>query len=163
MATFCSSNSTDGGDDVTFTRTEAASKLSTALNFLQYNVQQGNYSFFFLDDCAGFELDSCFALNADSPYGMTLLPDAPGQPEYNGCLTANGVCGLGCNPEDDPDLDTKICYNEDQTMKWLLGNDDAVVILMEAPPECMYWSMTYYQMSKYYEDEDEKRKYHIRE
>ena len=156
MDPFCSSNSTDG-DDVAFTRTEAASSLSDALEALQYNVQAGDYSFFFLKDCATYDLDNCFALNADSPYGMTLLPDAPEQPEYNGCVTATDICGLGCNPDDDPDLDSKICYNEDQTMKWLLGEDDAIVILMEAPPECKYWSLTYYQMSKYYSDYEQLR------
>jgi len=112
----------------------------------------GRYDFFFLKDCTTYDLDTCSALNADSPYGMTFLPDAPDQEEYKGCVTDTDICGLGCNPNDDPNLDLKIC-NENQTMKWLLGNDDEVVLLMESPPDCMYWSMTYYQMSKYYSDD----------
>lgn len=151
MSPFCTSDAT--GEDVDVTRAAVASSLSEALAARdRYDVQAGNYSFFFLKDCATYDLDSCFALNADSPYGMTFLPDAPGQAEYDGCVADGGACGLGCNPNDNPDLDTKICY-DGKTMKWLLGEDDAVVVLMEAPPECKYWSVTYYQMSKYYADE----------
>ena len=47
-------------------------------------VQSGAYSFFFLADCAKHSLPSCFALNADSPYGLTSLPKAPGEKEYRG-------------------------------------------------------------------------------
>ena len=50
-------------------------------------VQSGAYSFFFLADCAKHSLPSCFALNADSPYGLTSLPKAPGEKEYRGCVT----------------------------------------------------------------------------
>lgn len=158
---FCTASkfSSTIGNVSNLTRVEVASSISQALqSSLQYDVQMGNYSFFFLKDCATYDLDNCFALNADSPYGMTFLPDPPTQQEeYKGCVTATDVCGLGCNPSNDPELDVKICNQEQETMKWLLGNDDAVIILMDSPPECKYWSMTYYQMSKYYRNEAELR------
>ena len=35
-----------------------------------YTAANGDYSFFFLADCAKYKLKSCFALNADSPYDL---------------------------------------------------------------------------------------------
>ena len=135
------------------TRTELASLLSSSLtnSTSSYTVQPGSYSFFFLKDCDTYNLDSCFALNADSPYGMTLVPDGPEQPAYTDCETLTGVCGIGCPPGD-----PKICI-EEKPMKHLLGKDEAIVILMETPPPCQYWSMTYYQMSTSYNSEAELR------
>ena len=37
-------------------------------------------------------------------------------------------------------------------MQWLLGNDEAVVILGISPPEAVYWSITSYVMSQRYAD-----------
>jgi hypothetical protein len=35
-----------------------------------FTASNGDYSFFFLADCAKYKLKSCFALNADSPYDL---------------------------------------------------------------------------------------------
>ena len=114
---------------------------SDGLHGENVTVQSGAYSFFFLADCAKHKLPSCFALNADSPYGLTSLPKAPGEKQYRGCVTKTGRCGDGCNPNDDPHLTKSVCP-DGMPMQWRLGRDEAVLLIGRTPPKAKYWSIT---------------------
>lgn len=122
---------------------------SDGLHGENVTVQSGAYSFFFLADCAKHKLPSCFALNADSPYGLTSLPKAPGEKQYRGCVTKTGRCGDGCNPNDDPHLTKSVCP-DGMPMQWRLGRDEAVLLIGRTPPKAKYWSITPYVMSQWY-------------
>ena len=132
-----------------FNHTLSASAVATALLQQHFTVQQGQYSFFFLSDCKKYNLPSCFALNADSPYGMTLLPPAPHETEYQGCVTKSKRCGNGCNPSNNPALQTSVCIHQ-LPMQWRLNPDEAVVLIGRSPPPTKYWSITSYLMSRHY-------------
>jgi hypothetical protein len=95
----------------TFNHKNAANSVKNSLKE-SFTVQIGGYTFFFLTDCTKYKLPSCFALNADSPYGLTLLPPAPKENEYKGCVTKTNRCGNGCNPNDDPYLFKSVCINQ---------------------------------------------------
>ena len=136
----------------TFDYNLAASQVSSALQASGYATLAGEYQFFFLEDCDEKKLPSCFALNADSPYGMTLLPPASQQNAFTDCVDKTGRCGLGCNPDRDPNLIVSVCENDNMSMQWLLGSDEAVVIIGLSPPEAVYWSITSYVMSQRYAD-----------
>ena len=133
-----------------FDHSTAAQLLKSKLQLSNNTVQQGAYSFFFLSDCSKYDLPSCFALNADSPYGMTLLPSAPDEPEYRGCISKTGRCGNGCNPSNDPELSKSVCIDE-LPMQWRIGKDEAIILLGETPPKSKYWSITGYLMSHFYD------------
>ena len=126
-----------------------AEDIGHALRSKNVTVQFGAYSFFFLSDCAKHNLPSCFALNADSPYGLTSLPKAPGEKVYRGCVTKTGRCGDGCNPDNDPKLTKSICPHG-LPMQWRLKKDEAVLLIGRTPPKAKYWSITPYLMSQWY-------------
>jgi hypothetical protein len=140
-----------GGGGANRSRTDLANSLTSSLTNSSYIVQPGSSMFFFLKDCDTYNLDTCFALNADTPYGFALVPDGPGQPAYTDCETLTDVCGIGCPPGD-----PKICV-DGKPMKYVLGKDEAIIMLLESPPPCQYWSLTYYQMSTSYANEGELR------
>jgi hypothetical protein len=116
-----------------------------------YDMTEGAVSFFFLKDCLKYNFKTCFALNADSPYGLFHLPPNPSEKQYRGCISKTQVCGDGCNPENDPALNTGICYNK-LPMQWRLEKEEVILILGTTPPECTYWSITPYLMSSFYEN-----------
>lgn len=115
-----------------------------------YDMLEGAVSFFFLGDCLRYDFKTCFALNADSPYGLFHLPPNPTETKYRGCVTKTKVCGDGCNPKNDSNLNTGICY-KGYPMQWRVKTEEIILILGRTPPECIYWSITPYLMSSYYE------------
>jgi hypothetical protein len=111
------------------------------------DVQKGDLSFFFLSDCKRLNVSSCFALNADSPYGLVVLPPSPKEhKEFLGCTkdTRTGAheCGNGFNPRNDAALFNGFCSDKNYPMRWRLGADEAVVLVGRSPPKCTYWSIT---------------------
>jgi hypothetical protein len=115
-----------------------------------YEMNEGAVSFFFLKDCLRYDFKTCFALNADSPYGLFHLPPNQSEKQYKGCITKTDVCGDGCNPNNDPNLNTGICYKQ-YPMQWRLQKEEVILILGTTPPDCTYWSITPYLMSSFYE------------
>jgi hypothetical protein len=117
-----------------------------------FEINEGSVSFFFLKDCLTYNLKTCFALNADAPYGLFHLPPNPAEPQYRGCVNKTEICGNGCNPKNDPFLYNGVC-KKDMPMQWRLTPEEVVLILGTSPPECSYWSITHYLMSSFYEKE----------
>ena len=136
-----------------FSHSTAANLLTSSLTQspTSFIVQPGAYTFFFLADCLTYNLPSCFALNADSPYGLTLLPPSPTEKEYKGCITKTDRCGNGCNPNNDPALTKSVCINN-RPMQWRIDRNEAVVLIGTTPPKAKYWSFTTYLMSQYYKE-----------
>lgn len=121
-----------------------------------YTVSLGSFGFFFLSDCAVYNLTSCFALNPGSPYGYAHLPPGPRENvPFRGCVTKTGNCGNGCQAGDKT-LYQGVC-KDDLPMQWRLEQSEAVVIIMQTPPKAMYWSWTSYLMSRYYVNESRTR------
>jgi len=120
-----------------------------------YDVRMGTYFFFFLSDCGTFSLDTCFLLNGDSPYGMTMLPASPVENSpYLGKVNLTGTVGYGCQNVSGvnyPQIQPKICV-DDKPMQWRLGYDEAVVIIGLSPPDTIYCSFTSYVFSQWYQD-----------
>jgi hypothetical protein len=115
-----------------------------------YNISEGAVSFFFLKDCLKYNFKTCFALNADSPYGLFHLPPHPSETKYKGCISKTGVCGDGCNTQNDTSLNKGICY-KGYPMQWRLEKYEIILILGLTPPQCTYWSITPYLMSSFKE------------
>jgi hypothetical protein len=115
-----------------------------------YNLLEGSVSFFFLKDCLKYNFPTCFALNADSPYGLFHLPPHPSETTYKGCISKTGLCGDGCNTKNDSSLIKGICYR-DFPMQWRLEKEEVILVLGITPPQCNYWSITPYLMSSFKE------------
>ena len=148
--TLTTSTSSSTTNQSSFNHTSAATAITSSLSSFA-TIQKGSFTFFFLKDCSKYHLPSCFALNADSPYGLTLLPPAPAeQNPFRGCVTKTGRCGNSCNPTNDPDLFHGVCVDQ-LPMQWRLGQDEAVVLIGRSPPRTKYWSITSYLMSQYYD------------
>ena len=124
-----------------------------------YTVQNGSYFFFFISDCATYNLDTCFLLNADSPYGMTMLPSSPVEVlPYLGAvtpsLTGGGAVGDGCQTRNGvtyPEITPRICQ-DGRSMQWRLGYDEAIVLIGKTPPPAIYWSFTSYVFTQHYNE-----------
>jgi len=95
-------------------------------------VQQGSFDFFTQALCD--TLDTCYAENPLTPYGLAFLPRSPmEQPGYpNWC--AHGICSP-----------------EGNSAAWrVTQGGEAIVLIGITPPECVYWSVTPYMYSRTY-------------
>mmetsp|Transcript_24987 Transcript_24987/g.53915 ORF Transcript_24987/g.53915 Transcript_24987/m.53915 type:complete len:546 (-) Transcript_24987:30-1667(-) len=91
-----------------------------------YTVKEGVYDFFTMETCKN-EMDTCYAQNAATPYGLMFLPRAPGEVEANfSNWCAHGLCR----------------HNEhgDLSPAWRVKPGETILLIGRTPPESRYWS-----------------------
>lgn len=127
---------------------ENATQLQQFLEDDGFYVQQG--SFYELDtikEASAGRLLSCFGNNAGSSYMVFNLPAAPeqdnakGNPDYN---WPDDPATL----YDDPDVENAPAnpYFAPGGWQYKLGQDEAIVLITQLPPECKYYSFINYVM-----------------
>ena len=127
------------------------------LQQMGFNVQEGLVDFpDIVDMCCECQIFSCFANNPSSPYGVFVLPPAPGQEATNPYAEWFEV-----NEDNDPNNpwydENQKDYPEGGSWFWRLRPDEAVVFLGTTPPEMTYFGFTGYLYDRYrYSEEVQK-------
>ena len=125
-----------------------ASQLQTLLENEGFYVQQGSfYELDTLKEASAGRLLSCFGNNAGSSYMVFNLPAAPeqdnakGNPDYN---WPDETATL----YDDPNVENAPAnpYFAPGGWQYKLGQDEAIVLITQLPPECKYYSFINYVM-----------------
>lgn len=125
-----------------------ASQLQTLLENEGFYVQQGSfYELDTLKEASAGRLLSCFGKNAGSSYTVFNLPAAPeqdnakGNPDYN---WPDETATL----YDDPNVENAPAnpYFAPGGWQYKLGQDEAIVLITQLPPECKYYSFINYVM-----------------
>lgn len=105
-------------------RAEAVELLTGQLDAAGYEVREGEFLFFELEDCK--HLESCYGNNPASPYGLYALPVPEG-------IESEG--GLFIPSSEDP-------------IMWRLRKDEAVLFFGRTPPKSRYFGLTSYIFSR---------------
>jgi hypothetical protein len=119
------------------------------LEQMEFNVQEGLVDFpDIVDMCCECQIFSCFANNPSSPYGVFVLPPAPGQEVKNPYAEWFEV-----NEDNDPNNpwydENQKDYPDGGSWFWRLRPDEAVVFLGTTPPEMTYFGFTAYLYDRY--------------
>ena len=111
---------------VTYARDAAADRLRATLGADGYDVDEGSVVFFQIADCAA--LPTCFGNNPSSPYGLYLVPPAPGEAPL---------------PTDPPPFS-----KNGHVSGWRMRADEAIVFLGRTAPPARYLSFRSYLFSR---------------
>jgi hypothetical protein len=103
-----------------------------------FTVQPGVFEFLQGENCA--KAGDCYGNNPSSPYGLILVPPAPGGTLPAQPLIVSDAAGVqcygqaGCTPT--------------LSASWFLNADEVIVASGVTPPEVRYWGMTSYVYSR---------------
>lgn len=104
--------------------------LKESLGAAGYDVRDGAFSWFSVQDCIDLSMKSCYGNNPSSPYGLVRLPPLPDQPA--------GVGPPNWYPDGDPPM-------------WRLRPDEAIILVGKTPPEADYYGFTPYLYDRVFE------------
>lgn len=123
----CTTDSTDDGNGGSPGGTGDAAKFKTALEEKGFTVEEGEMKYVDLFQlCSEGKIPSCYGNNADNPYLVTFLPQAPGE------VVPDNTSWIG---------------------QFQLRPDEAFVIVGKTPPQMTYFSYRSYLLKRYYEED----------
>jgi len=130
-----SATDTTSATDATLPELAASAEVQLGASF---TIQHGRFAFLQGVDCA--KAGNCYGNNPSSPYGLLLVPPAPGRP-------------LPPEPIITTDAGGAQCYGQAGcapalTGSFMLAADEVVVATGFTPPEVAYWGMTSYVYSR---------------
>jgi hypothetical protein len=105
-----------------------------------FTVQEGEVGFFDLVTCANPLIDTCYAANALTPYGLLYLPPAPGEraeeAAYDYCR--HGICRRRAD-------------NVTLSVAWRMQPGESILVVGQTPPKSTYWSMAPSLFSRFHD------------
>lgn len=102
-----------------------------------YWIGKGAYAYFTLDNCAEAikATGKCLGLNPSSPYGLPMVPLAPGESPFEESVINKMTQQI--YPE-----------NKDLSIYWRMRSDEAIIIIALNPPKSKYFSYIPYIITR---------------
>ena len=113
---------------------EQAQKLTTMLENQGYIVQRGTYNYITKERCNLME--TCFANNPSSPYGIVFLPEAPGEDTSTYSNWAEVL--------------SEVVDGITMSATYRLDASETIVILGQTPPSSLYYSYIPYVFDRWH-------------